>query len=272
MSDDDLDDLLHEIYDRYHYDFRSYAKTSLRRRIERALVRFSLASFDELTTRLRADPAAFGVLLPFLTIQVSDLFRDPSYFRTFRDEIVPVLRTYPSRRIWVAGCSTGEEAYSFAIVLREAGLEARSRIYATDIHPESLRIAENGVYPLERIQAFTENHRKTGATTSLSEHYVADYGSAKFDRALREMIVFADHSLATDAVFVEVQVVSCRNVLIYFDRTLQDRAVRLFRDALVRRGFLGLGPKETLMFSPLATSFTPLSEPDRWFRKVEVAA
>jgi chemotaxis protein methyltransferase CheR len=270
-TDADIDALLAMIFARYQYDFRRYARASLRRRLGQALDRFAVGSMDELVELIRGDSHAFTRLLSLLTIQVSDLFRDPSYFRTFRDHVVPVLRTYPSRRLWVAGCSTGEEAYSFAIVLREEGLAARTRIYATDIHADSLRIAEAAIYPIDRLRAFTENHRDSGARCSLSDHYVAAYGGAAFDRGLRDMIVFADHSLATDTVFAEVQAVSCRNVLIYFDRTLQDRALGLFRDALVRRGFLGLGPKESIQFSPLGAWFEPVSSVDRWYRKVEEA-
>lgn len=183
-----------------------------------------------------------------------------------------MLRTYPSRKLWVAGCSTGEEAYSFAIILREEGLANRTRIYATDIHPESLRVAQAGVYAIDRVRTFTANHRRTGARCSLSEHYVAAYGGIAFDAALREMIVFADHSLATDAVFAEVHLVSCRNVLIYFDRELQERAVGLFRDALVRHGYLGLGPRESLARTDRAAAFEPLPGVDRWYRKAESAA
>ena len=162
---------------------------------------------------------------------------------------MPLLRTYPSLRVWVAGCSSGEEVYSLAILLREEGLLARTLIYATDINAQALEQAEAGVYNVDRIAGFSDNYRKAGGRASLSEYYTAAYGRAVFDKSLRENIVFSDHSLATDSVFAEVQLVSCRNVLIYFDRLLQDRAVGLFRDALVRRGFLGIGAKESLRFS-----------------------
>ena len=168
---------------------------------------------------------------------------------------MPLLRTYPSLKVWVAGCSTGEEAYSLAILLREEGLLERTLIYATDINPQALQKAEAGVYDVDRIAGFTENHRKSGARSSLSDYYTAAYGRAVFDKSLKQHIVFSDHSLATDSVFAEVQLVSCRNVLIYFDRELQDRALGLFRDALCRKGFLGLGAKESLRFSPHADAF-----------------
>lgn len=270
IDDGELDVLLEAVFSRYHYDFRRYARASLRRRLAVALEALGAADMPTLTARVRDDPRAFASLLPYLTLQVSELFRDPSYFKSFREQVVPVLATYPSRKLWVAGCSTGEEAYSFAIILREEGLLERSMIYATDIHPESLRVAEAGVYAIDRIRGFTENHRLSGARCSLSEHYTAGYDLAKFDSGLRSHIVVADHSLATDSVFAEVEVVSCRNVLIYFDTTLQERAIRLFRGALCRRGFLGLGPRETLRFSAHAAAFTPLVERDRWYQKREV--
>lgn len=267
-SEAELDALLDVIFERYHYDFRSYARASLRRRVNAALGRLGVSSVRELTTRISRDGRAFGELLPWFTVQLSDLFRDPEYFAHFRTHIVPVLRTYPSRKLWVAGCSTGEEAYSFAIILREEELLDRTLIYATDIYEQSLRTAEAGVYDLDRMRTFSENHRKSGGKTSLSEHYSTTAHGAMFDKGLRERIVFADHSLATDAVFAEVHVVSCRNVLIYFSAELQNRALGLFHDSLVRHGWLGLGPKETLEFSPERHRFAP--NPQRWYEKREV--
>jgi len=264
-SDVELDRLLEVIFERYHYDFRSYAKASLRRRVTSAMARLHVESVAEITTRITTDPRAFGELLPWFTVQLSDLFRDPEYFLYFRQHVVPMLRTYPSRKLWVAGCSTGEEAYSFAIILREENLLERTLIYATDIYEASLRTATAGVYELDRLRTFTENHKKSGATTSLSEHFATTPHGAMFDKGLRDHIVFADHSLATDAVFGEMQVVSCRNVLIYFATQLQNRALGLFHDSLVRHGWLGLGPKETIEFSPLKGNF--VSHPSRWYEK-----
>ena len=273
MSVDDemqMDALLEVIFERFHYDFRSYARASLRRRIAAALGRMKEASVASLTRRISDDPRSFAELLPWFTVQVSDLFRDPEYFAYFRENVVPILRTYPSRKLWVAGCSTGEEAYSFAILLREEGLLDRTLIYATDIYEASLRTAAAGVYDLDRLRTFTENHRKSGGKASLSEHFSTTPHGAMFDKDLRDHIVFADHSLATDAVFAEVQVVSCRHVLIYFDATLQNRAFGLFHDALVRHGWLGLGPKETLEFSSQRTTFLP--HPQRWYEKKATGA
>jgi len=247
--------LLEAIYHAYHHDFRSYAQASLRRRLRAALVHFGCATLGELQARVLDEPPRFTELLRFLTVQVSELFRDPSYFRALRDHVVPYLRTYASLRVWVAGCATGEEAYSLAIVLLEAGLLDRTQIYATDIHPDSLRVAAEGVYDAARFARFSESYRLSGGAGSLADYYVAAYGGGVLDRRLRQAIVFSDHSLATDRAFAEMQLVSCRNVLIYFDRDLQDRAVGVLRASLCRRGFLGLGLKETLQFTSQAVAF-----------------
>jgi chemotaxis protein methyltransferase CheR len=248
-------DLLEAIFERYHYDFRHYAEASLKRRLAAALAHFRYHELSELRARVLGDREVFTELLRFLTVQVSDLFRDPSYYRALREHVVPVLKTYPSLKIWVAGCATGEEAYSLAILLREEGLLERTQIYATDIHPESLRVAEEGVYALDRLARFSENYLLAGGRASLADYYVARYASAVLDRSLKRSILFADHSLATDSVFAETQLVSCRNVLIYFERALQDRAIGVLHDSLCRRGFLGLGSKESLRFSAHAVSF-----------------
>jgi chemotaxis protein methyltransferase CheR len=259
--------LLDAIYERFHYDFRQYGAASVRRRLTQAARALGCVTYSAVQDRVLHDPAAFVVLLEYLTVQVSDFFRDPAYYRAFREHIVPVLRTYPSIKLWIAGCSTGEEVYSFAIVLREEGLLDRAILYATDINPEALRAAEAGIYSLDRVRAFTQNHQNSGAACSLSTYYTAKYGSAVFDRSLRKNVVFADHSLATDAVFAETQVVSCRNVLIYFERELQDRAITLFRDSLSPRGFLGLGAKESLRFSRLEPSFDVFMRDERWYQR-----
>jgi chemotaxis protein methyltransferase CheR len=259
--------ILEEIFHRYHYDFRSYSLASLKRRLSVACVQLQCANLTELRGRLLLENDFFAALLQFMTVQVSDMFRDPSFYLRMREQIVPVLRTYPSLKFWIAGCSTGEELYSFAILLREEGLLDRSMLYATDINPDALHKAEAGIYPIERVAVFSENHRASGGKTSLSAHYAAAYDSVAFDRGLRRNVVFADHSLATDSVFAEVHVVSCRNVLIYFDHALQERALGLMKDALVRRGFLGLGSRETLQFSSHAADFSELSPGERWYQK-----
>jgi len=259
--------LLDAVYHRYQYDFRQYSPASVRRRLTLALRALGCTTFSALQDRVLHDPSTFPILLRYLTVQVSDLFRDPRYFRALRERVIPVLRTYPSVKIWIAGCSTGEEVYSFAILLREEGLLDKTILYATDINAEALQAAEAGIYALKRMKLFTANHQASGAPCSLSSYYRAGYGSAMFDRTLRKNVVFSDHSLATDTVFGEMQVVSCRNVLIYFEHALQDRAVGLFRDSLCVRGFLGLGAKETLRFSGREADFEVLAPEERWYRR-----
>ena len=265
--DIELQLIVEAIYLRYHYDFRTYAKASLKRRMSTAMGRFGCKTLSQLQDRVLHDPAAFASLLEYLTVQVSDMFRDPSYFASLRNTVLPMLRTYPSLKVWVAGCSAGEEVYSLAILLREEGLLARTIIYATDINAKALQKAEAGVYGLERVAGFTANHRKSGARSSLSDYYTAAYGNAVFDKSLRKNVVFSDHSLATDSVFAEVQLVSCRNVLIYFDRQLQDRSLGLFSEALCRKGFLGIGARESVRFSAHADAFDELVRDDRIYQK-----
>jgi chemotaxis protein methyltransferase CheR len=267
VFDIELQLFIEAIYQKYHYDFRGYASASLKRRLKTALIKFECDNLSQLQGRVLREAEIFPQLLDYLTVQVSEMFRDPAYFLALREEVLPMLRTYPSLKVWIAGCSTGEEAYSFAILLKEEGLLDRTMIYATDINSEALEKAEAGVYAIDRIAGFTENHRRSGARTSLSEYYVAAYDRAVFDKSLKKHIVFLDHSLATDHVFAEVQLVSCRNVLIYFDRQLQDRAVMLFREALCLKGYLGIGSKESLRFSAHVQGFDETVPAVRIFQK-----
>jgi chemotaxis protein methyltransferase CheR len=266
-NEDALRDLLATILAVYHYDFRHYSPASLQRRVDSALASMRVGSIEELRELIAADAQAFSNLLDFLTVPVSDMFRDPVYFCALREHVVPVLRTYPSLKLWVAGCSTGEEVYSLAILLHEEGLLERSLIYATDINPRSLAKAEAGIYALDRVRRFSENYQRAGGSASLSQYYQAVHGAALFDRALKKRVVFSDHSLATDNVFAEVQLVSCRNVLIYFDRGLQDRALGLFAEALCRRGFLGLGSRESVRFSSQHATFTEIHPDARLYQR-----
>ena len=259
--------LLEALFLKYHYDFRSYAMASIKRRLKQAREQLGFATFSAMQESLLHDPEMVGQLLRYLTVQVSEMFRDPSYFRAIREKVVPHLRTYPSIKLWVAGCSGGEELYSMVILFREEGLEERTLFYATDINQDALRAAEAGVYAVDRVPLFTENHRKSGGKSSLSDYYQAAYGRVTFDKTLRRNVVFADHSLVTDAVFAEMQLISCRNVLIYFDRVLQDRALGLFKDSLARKGFLGLGAKETLRFSPQAGAFTDFVRDEKIYQR-----
>lgn len=269
-DDIELQLLLQAVYLRYQHDFRRYATSSMRRRVRQAMDALGITRTSDLQHAVLRDEATFTRLFQYLTVQVSDMFRDPAYFRVLREQVMPELATYPSLKLWVAGCSRGEEVWSLAILLHEAGLLERSILYATDINSEALRQAEAGVFDLDRAAQFSRNYLQAGGTASLSDYCRAGYDKLVFDRTLRRQIVFADHSLATDTVFSEVHLVSCRNVLIYFDAALQARAVGLFRDALVRRGFLGLGSRETLQFGPHALAFRAL--PDlpadvRWYQR-----
>ncbi|CAG9185343.1 CheR family methyltransferase [Cupriavidus pampae] len=264
----ELDLLLEAIFRKYQHDFRSYARASLRRRLRQAAQDFGLETLSQLQDRMLRDSAVFARLLQYLTVQVSEMFRDPSYFRAIREHVVPVLQTYPSVNVWVAGCSSGEELWSLAILFEEEGLAERTVFYATDINPEALVAARAGVYDAGRLRVFGENYLAAGGRRSLSDYYHAAYGKAKFSANLIRQSVFADHSLATDSVFQEAQLISCRNVLIYFDRALQDRAFGLFHDALARRGFLGLGSKESLHFSGHAHDFETVDARERLYRKL----
>ncbi len=261
--------LLEALYTRYHYDFRNYAMASIKRRLKQAREQLGFATYSALQENVLHDPSTLPRLLGYLTVQVSEMFRDPSYFKAIRENVIPHLRTYPSLKVWIAGCSSGEELYSMVILFREEGLEERTIFYATDINQDALNIAEGGIYELDRIQLFTENHRKSGGKFSLSDYYTAAYSRATFDRTLRRNVVFSDHSLVTDAVFGEMNLVSCRNVMIYFDRPLQDRAIGLFKDSLPRNGFLGLGSKESIRFSSHSRSFREFVREEKIYQRAD---
>lgn len=259
--------LLDAIFLRYKVDFRNYAEASVRRRLDLALSRSGLKRISLLQDRILHDSEEFLNLLQFLTIPVSEMFRDPPYYSSLRTKVTPFLQTYPSLKIWVAGCSTGEEAYSMAILLKEEGLLTNSIIYATDINPVSLRKAELGMYTIEQARLFSKNYQNSGGKGSLADHYTADDDAIIFNRELKAHIVFSDHSLATDEVFSEMHFVSCRNVLIYFKRELQERAIGLFKDSLVRSGFLGIGSKESLRFNAHDKSFELIDPDNKVYRK-----
>ena len=259
--------LIEAIYLRYSYDFRDYSEASQARRVLHAMVQMDCRTVSELQSRVLHDEEAFARLLQYLTIPTSEMFRDPSYFLALRQQVVPLLKTYPSLKIWIAGCSTGEEVVSMAILLHEEGLLERCILYATDINPHSLDRARKGVYPLDRMDDYARSYRQAGGLANLSDYYTAAYGSALFDRALLERVSFSDHSLATDSVFSETHLICCRNVMIYFNRQLQERALGLFHESLCHRGFLGLGSKESIDFSGHANLFDPLVRNERIYRK-----
>jgi chemotaxis protein methyltransferase CheR len=273
QADDDLqvleiELLLEAIYRRYGFDFREYAQASLKRRLWRRMNAEALSTLTQLQDRLLHDAGCMERLLLDLSINVTAMFRDPSFYIAFRKEVVPALRTYPFTRIWCAGCSTGEEVYSLAIMLQEEGLYDRTRIYATDINEQVLDTARSGVFPLDKMKQYTQNYIKSGGMQEFSEYYVAAYDGARFSRALTENIVFAQHNLASDRAFNEFNVIVCRNVMIYFDKVLQDRVHKMFYESLDTFGMLALGHKESVSFTPFADSYEVVNASERIYRKI----
>lgn len=266
-TDIELSMLMEAIYLKYSYDFRGYTGASQKRRVLQAMRDMDCPTVSMLQSRVLHEPAAFSQLLQFLTIPVTEMFRDPQYYAALREHVLPVLSTYPSLKVWVAGCSTGEEVFSLAILLKEERLLERTIIYATDINPVSLEKARKGVFPLDAMRGYTANYQAAGGRHAFSDYYTAAYNAALFDRSLVENVTFADHSLATDSVFAETHLISCRNVLIYFKKPLQERAFGLFHESLCHRGFLGLGSKETLDFSMYSPRFDDVSRRERIYRK-----
>jgi chemotaxis protein methyltransferase CheR len=264
-----VDLLLEGIFRQYGFDFRSYAYSSLKRRLWKRVTAEGLRTISELQDRVLHDPAMMEKLLLDLSINVSAMFRDPTFYKAFREKVVPVLRTYPFVRLWHAGCSTGEEVYSMAILLEEEGLYDRARIYATDINEVVLQTAKSGIYPVEKMQEYTQNYIRAGGKRSFSDYYIAKYDAAIFSSALTRNVVFSQHNLVTDRSFAEFNVILCRNVMIYFDRKLQDRVHSLFYDSLVQFGFLGLGSKESLKFSKYEDCYEEIDMRDKIYRRVK---
>jgi chemotaxis protein methyltransferase CheR len=260
--------LLEGIYRHYGFDFRSYAYASIRRRLWKRIEAEGLGTVSALQERVLHDPDVMNQLLLDLSINVTAMFRDPTFYVAFREKVVPLLRTYPFIRVWHAGCSTGEEVYSMAILLEEEGLYDRARIYATDINEVVLRRAKTGIFPLDRMQEYTENYLRAGGTRSFSEYYTAKYDGAIFRPELLRNVVFSQHNLVTDRSFAEFTVILCRNVLIYFDKTLQEHVHGLFYDSLSSFGILALGAKESLRLSKYEACYEALSGPDKIYRKV----
>jgi chemotaxis protein methyltransferase CheR len=270
---DDVDEielelLLEGVYRRYGFDFREYAPASLRRRVWRRVHAEGLKTLSALQDKLLHDPKCMERLLLDLSINVTSMFRDPTFYLAFREKVVPLLRTYPFTRIWIAGCSTGEEVYSLAIVLHEEGVAERARIYATDINESVLDRARAGVFPLDKMREYTQNYIKAGGERAFSEYYLAKYDGAQFQRSLVENAVFAQHNLVSDRSFNEFNVIVCRNVMIYFDRRLQDRVHRLFYDSLVMFGVLALGGKESIKFSQHEECYEELDAGEKLYKKV----
>ena len=263
----EIDLLLSGIRSRYGYDFAHYSRASLKRRLGRALAQTQLERYSELLDRLFHDANRFDEFLKIMSVTVTEMFRDPDFYRAVRTQVVPVFKTYPFIKIWHAGCATGEEVYSMALLLHEEGFLERTRIYATDFNKHSLDTASNGVYPVQHMEAYAANYRAAGGNGSLSDYYSDGYGLAKFKNFLKEHVTFSYHNLVTDGVFGEMNLICCRNVLIYFDKTLQDQVLRKFADSLRHGGFLCLGNRESLNFTAVKSLFTPLDKAQRIYQK-----
>ncbi len=260
--------LLEAIYQHYGFDFRGYAPGSLKRRLWRRAYAEKVETMSALQDRVLHDPAVMERLLLDLSINVTSMFRDPSFFQAMRQKVVPLLRTYPFIRIWNAGCSTGEETFSLAILLREEGLYDRARIYATDINEKVLERARAGVFPLEKMRDYTENYIRAGGTEAFSSYYSAEGDSARFDPELMDQVVFAQHNLVSDAPFNEFNLIVCRNVMIYFGKALQDRVHELFYESLETFGILALGHKESIKFTRYEDRYEALDAPEKLYRKM----
>lgn len=259
--------LMEGIFQVYGYDFREYAEASLRRRLTQWLSGSGFATLSDAQSRLLREPALFEKLLRGITVNVSEMFRDSSFFKAIREQVVPYLKTYPFVKIWHAGCSTGEEAYSMAVLLHEEGLKGRFRIYATDIDAEVIQKAQEGIYPLQDLQRFTRNYQQAGGTGSFSDYYTARYDRAILSPGLRENLVFATHNMVVDADFGEMNLILCRNVMIYFNASLKNKVLGLFHNSLAPGGFLCLGSKESLEHRLLAGRYDELQPRTQIYRK-----
>lgn len=264
MTEQEVNILLNDLVEVYGYDFNDYSKASLRRRIQRLFTMDKFPSFAEFRYRVRKDDVYLKRFVEEITVNVTEMFRDPEFYKVVRKQVLPTLATYPLIRIWHAGCSTGEEVYSMAILLKEANLLSKSLLYATDLNPDVLEKAKAGIFPLSVMKQYSENYIAAGGTEDFSSYYTTRYDYAKFNRDLSSRMVFATHNLVSDGSFNQFQLILCRNVMIYFEKNLQDRVLNLFDQSLEPLGFLALGAKETLRFSVLASQFKQLGKEKIW--------
>lgn len=264
VKDEEVEYLIRDVYDMYGYDFSEYSRASFKRRVNRICLIDRFTSFAELRYTILNDPEYLKRFIEEITVNVTEMFRDPQFFKALREKILPQLGTYPLIRIWVAGCSTGEEAYSMAILLKEANLYHKSLIYGTDLNPSVLETARAGVFPLQQMKLYSENYILSGGKKDFSDYYTANYDSVKFDKSLQEKLILSTHNLVSDSSFNSFQLIICRNVLIYFDRGLQERVFRLFDNSLENLGFLALGAKETLRFSKLDKNYNQVDDQKIW--------
>lgn len=267
IEEPEITALLDVVYQQYGYDFRQYSDAHIKRRITNRLVMSGLGSVPEMKERVAKDKEFAALLLQDLSITVTEMFRDPDFYRALREKVIPILRTYSFIKIWHAGCSTGEEAYSMAILLQEEGLYERTTIYATDFNQHALDRAKEGIFSTESIKAYTYNYQKAGGKEAFSNYYTSNYNMVIMDSALKKNIVWANHNLVTDGVFAEMNLILCRNVLIYFNKELQNRVQGLFFDSLVNGGILCLGIKESLQFCDYSKGYQELDRKHRIFKK-----
>ncbi|MCE7038856.1 protein-glutamate O-methyltransferase CheR [Dyadobacter sp. CY312] len=268
IEDDEIELLLTDLFDIHGYDFTSYSRASLKRRVNRLYSLDKFPSFAELRYRVKADTNYLKRFVEEITVNVTEMFRDPTFYLSLRTDVLPVLATKPFIRIWHAGCSTGEEVYSMAIMLKEAGLLHKSLLYATDLNPSVLEKVRKGVFPLNQMKQYSESYIASGGLGDFSAYYIANYGQAKFNEDLAEKIIISTHNLVSDSSFNEFDLILCRNVLIYFDKDLQDRVLQLFDASLGSLGHLALGSKETLKFSAVQDNFKQLNREKIWKKVV----
>ncbi|AWA30202.1 chemotaxis protein CheR [Flavobacterium magnum] len=264
LSDNEIEVLINEAHEYYGFDFGGYSRASFKRRIERLIQMDGLTDFRSLLSRMRTDSDYFKHMVEEITVNVTEMFRDPHVYKILREEILPILATKPFIRIWHAGCSTGEEVFSMAILLKEARLLSKSLLYATDLSPSALASAKSGIFPLRMMKQYSENYMASGGIRDFSDYYIANYERAKFSEELSEKMVFSQHNLVSDSSFNEFDLILCRNVMIYFDKELQERALRLFDDSLAKLGYLVLGTKETLKYSSVQPRFGQLRKEKIW--------
>ncbi|MFL9832605.1 CheR family methyltransferase [Chryseobacterium terrae] len=264
IKDEEVEYLIKDVYALYGYDFSEYSRASFKRRINRICLIERFTSFAELRYTLINEPEYLKRFVEEVTVNVTEMFRDPHFFKSLREKILPQLGTYPLIRIWVAGCSTGEEAYSMAILLKEANLYHKCLIYGTDLNPSVLETARSGIFPLQQMKLYSENYILSGGKKDFSDYYTANYDSAKFDKSLQEKLILSTHNLVSDSSFNSFQLIICRNVLIYFDRGLQERVFKLFDNSLENLGFLALGAKETIRFSKLDKNYHQVDDQRIW--------
>lgn len=264
INDRELEVLINEVFEYHGFDFSGYSRASLKRRVDRLYQMDGFKSLGEMLSHIRMEPGYFKRMIEEITVNVTEMFRDPLFYKFLREEIVPVLATKPFIRLWHAGCSSGEEVYSMAIVLQEANLLHKSLMYATDINPQVIATAKKGIFPLQMMKQYSENYRVSGGKRDFSDYYTANYGFAKFSSDLSSKMVFSEHSLVSDGSFNEFDLILCRNVLIYFDKELQERAFTLFDQSLAKLGYLALGTKETLKFSSLQKRYKQQAKEKIW--------